>query len=412
MKTFKSALKTAVVGCMAAMLCMGTLPFAQASAEETLSTEVRPVAEYTFDKTGAAWLENSGSWGEAYNLSGTNHAKRENWGATSGGVNFSDDSCLYLTGDKYIFNELDAFTIAVDFYATRNANWYSALFSWDVLSASSVTNMSRFSIGYKTGQDWLRYSDVGILGSKAQEGTAYGAFFNEGVSLLSKNVNNADSGWWKFIYSVQPGGVAITYLTTGTSNVNYVEVNKVPDDYSLKDENGAFSIGGAFKNSSLSLEWKANAILDSLRIYDFAMTEEQMTELRWTSKICKSSVVVSPEIENGTVTADKMEALSGERIFFDVQPNDGYEIDKVYVNDMEIQPLDGIYYTHMTKAGVSVYATFKEMENDQPIVSDSEGGCSGAVTGTMIPILVAGLGGGLLAGKRKWNKDKAGRAKK
>lgn len=378
MHKLKTFLSTVFVCGLTAVSMGGILPTGKVNASAVGVTEVRPVAEYTFDKTGAEWLNNTGSWGEAYNLQGSTYAKRENWGENSGGVNFSDDSCLYLTGDKYIFNELDSFTIAVDFYATRNANWYSSLLSWDILDETSVTNMSRFSIGYKTGQDWLRYSDVGILGSIAQEGTSYGAFFTKGESLLSQNVDNANSGWWKFIYSVQPGGVAITYLTTGTSNVNYIEVNKVPADYSLKSENGAFSIGAAFKNNTHGIEWKANAILDNLRIYDFAMTETQITELRWTDKVCKSSVTVSSEIMNGSITADKMEALTGELVFLDVQPDEGYEIDKVYVNEMEIQPLDGIYYTKMTKAGVAVYATFKAIEVEEPVI-DSEVNSEGSI---------------------------------
>ena len=430
MKRLKAFFATIFTAGLCFPLLGGAVAVDTASATTLTPTEVRPVAEYTFDKTGDAWLENSGSWGEAYNLQKSSLAKRENWGANSGGVNFSDDSCLYLTGDKYIFNELDEFTIAIDFYAERNANWYSSLFSWDILEETSITNMSRFSIGYKTGQDWLRYSDVDILGSISKEGTAYGSFFSKGESLLSQNVDNANSGWWKFIYSVKPGGVAITYLTTGTSNVNYVTVNKVPADYSLKNENAAFSIGAAFKNSSLGLEWKANAIMDSLRIYDFAMTEMQMTELRWTSMVCKAPVVISSEIENGNVTANKTEALSGELVLLDVQPNAGYEIDKVYVNDMEILPLDGVYYTNMTKAGASVYATFKEIPTT-PVIpessnnssqtpgnsanssvnsSTSEGqdptspltGCFGTISGVAFPVAFAMLGAA-------WIKRKQGR---
>ena len=341
-----------IVGALVAASCtLGSLATAKVSAAEQTTREVRPVAEYTFDNSvGDGWLNNSGSWGAEYNLQKSNLAKRENWGANSGGVNFSDDSCVYLTGDKYIFNELDEFTVCVDFYAERNANWYSSLLSWDVLDASGFTNMSRFSIGYQTGQDWLKFSSVDILGSMAKEGTEYGAYFKKGESLLSKNVNSANSGWWKFYYSVKPGGTAITLLTTGTSNVNYVKVFNVPEDFSLKNENGAFSVGASFKNASLGLEWKANGILDNLRIYDFAMTESQLIELRWTNKICESDVVIA-STQNGTLTANKQTALNGELVLFDVQPNAGYEVDKVFVNDMEIAPLDGIYYTHMTKAG-------------------------------------------------------------
>ena len=181
-----------------------------------------------------------------------------------------------------------------------------------------------------------------------------------------------DGSYWHFAGRGADDNTTYSNITTGTSNVNYIEVNKVPADYSLKSENAVFSIGASFKNSASGIEWKANAILDNLKIYDFAMTEEQMTELRWTGKVCKSPITISSTIENGTVTANKAEALTGERVLLDVQPDVGYEIDKVYVNDMEILPLDGIYYTKMTKAGVSVYATFKEivLEEEEP---DSSG---------------------------------------
>lgn len=359
-KAVKKAVFSSLILCSAAALLLSGGIADNRTATAQTPREVAPFARWSFDgaEDSGAWLYNSGKSGAAYNLDKTPSARRENWGANNGGVNFADNSCLYLSGDKYIFNELSEFTLSVKFYATRNPYWYSSLFSWDELSAESATNLSRFSMGYRTGQDWLRYSDAGILGSCSQEGTNYGAFFTKGEPLLSQNAEKDDSGWWTFIYSVKPGGVAITYLATGTTQVNYVKAFKVPADYSLKSDSGVFSIGASFRNESLAMEYKSNAILDDVRIYDFAMTETQMNELRWTDKVCISDVSVSSEIRNGTVTASKTQALSGERILLNVTPDSGYVTQKVLVNDEEILPVDGIYYTHMTKSGLNVYAEF------------------------------------------------------
>lgn len=359
-KAVKKAIFSSFALCSAvALLSLGGAADGQTAVAQTLR-EVAPFARWSFDgaEESGAWLYNSGKSGAAYNLEKTPSARRENWGVNNGGVNFADNSCLYLSGDKYIFNELSEFTLSVKFYATRNPYWYSSLFSWDELSAESATNLSRLSMGYRTGQDWLRYSDVRILGSCAREGTNYGAFFTKGEPLLSQNSEKDNSGWWTFIYSVKPGGVAIAYLATGTSQVNYVKAFSVPADYSLHSDSGVFSIGASFRNESFAMEYKSNAILDDVRIYDFAMTETQMKELRWTDKVCTSDVSISSEIRNGSVTASKTQALSGERILLNVTPDSGYVTKKVLVNDEEILPVDGIYYTHMTKAGLNVYAEF------------------------------------------------------
>ncbi len=83
----------------------------------------------------------------------------------------------------------------------------------------------------------------------------------------------------------------------------------------------------------------------------WVIRDGQLPELYYN---CLNDITVSKDIENGAVTVDKTQAVDGETVTITATPNDGYELNKVYVNGTEI---DG---TAFEMSGASdVYATFK-----------------------------------------------------
>jgi plastocyanin len=94
-------------------------------------------------------------------------------------------------------------------------------------------------------------------------------------------------------------------------------------------------------------------------------------ELRVTLGVEKADhdVTVSDNIENGTVTPDKTKAKVGETVTFTVTPSDGYEIERVTVNEETIEAVDGVYSAVMVAGGLEISATFK--------AKAAGGGCAG-----------------------------------
>ena len=83
----------------------------------------------------------------------------------------------------------------------------------------------------------------------------------------------------------------------------------------------------------------------------WVIRDGQLPELYYN---CLNDITVSKDIENGAVTVDKTQAVDGETVTITATPNDGYELNKVYVNGTEI---DG---TAFEMSGASdIYATFK-----------------------------------------------------
>lgn len=62
---------------------------------------------------------------------------------------------------------------------------------------------------------------------------------------------------------------------------------------------------------------------------------------------------------NGTVTTDKTTAAAGEKVTLTVNPNDGYVIDSVKMNDTAITSENGVYSFIMPAAEAAVAVTFK-----------------------------------------------------
>lgn len=70
---------------------------------------------------------------------------------------------------------------------------------------------------------------------------------------------------------------------------------------------------------------------------------------------CLNDITVSDDIENGTITIDKTQAIDGEVVTVTATPNEGYVLNKIYVNGAE---KDGT--TFIVSGDSEVFATFSE----------------------------------------------------
>lgn len=97
----------------------------------------------------------------------------------------------------------------------------------------------------------------------------------------------------------------------------------------------------------------------------WVIRDGQLPELYYN---CLNDIAVSKDIENGAVTADKTQAVDGETVTITATPNDGYELNKVYVNGTEI---DG---TAFEMSGASdIYATFKPITPEYNVKVQTDG---------------------------------------
>lgn len=100
--------------------------------------------------------------------------------------------------------------------------------------------------------------------------------------------------------------------------------------------------------------------------------EVAVSENKATVKMVSGGLVVSSEfkaivhavtidpVENGSVTADKMEAVTGENIVFTVTPAAGYELESFMVNGAAVEVADGQATVAMAKDGLKVTASFTD----------------------------------------------------
>ena len=66
------------------------------------------------------------------------------------------------------------------------------------------------------------------------------------------------------------------------------------------------------------------------------------------------------QTQNGSVIADKSSAKEKEEVTLTVKANDGYELDKLFVNEKPVEVSNGKYKFKMPKENVKVSATFKK----------------------------------------------------
>ncbi|WP_294701788.1 S-layer homology domain-containing protein [uncultured Flavonifractor sp.] len=78
------------------------------------------------------------------------------------------------------------------------------------------------------------------------------------------------------------------------------------------------------------------------------------------------SVTISPDIQNGSVTASSVEAHQGDTVTLTVTPSSGYVVETVQYNGQTIAPQNGTYAFVMPAENVIITATFKKDGGTNP----------------------------------------------
>ena len=136
--------------------------------------------------------------------------------------------------------------------------------------------------------------------------------------------------------SRQPGSYGKVYLTDGE---NKIQVYKSKDPYTNLYEGYTATVKGNIQNYKGTIE-----------IVNFEVVE--YTAVNYSIEI--------PAFSNGTVTASATTDIAwGTEVEFTVTPAEGYTVDKVTVNDTEVNVVDN-KFTYTVDRNLTVNATFRE----------------------------------------------------
>lgn len=366
------------------------------NADVVVKTEKLPYIQYTFDNA-ENFLKNTGvSANDAtkdYRLKINGNASASDL-SSNGLAHFGENSSLYIPYEKNPFvDDLTDFTIAVDVKVERPTGWYGSVFSWDSFSSydnlgnsskKGIDNYHRINTSYvgQTADWWLRLGDRNWKANDGQR-LQYNSWAG-GKEIYSITPRTDNTGELTLVYSLSVGKILrVTAYQNGTA----VGTSIAQDisDWSLYTANSTyktFMIGGCYDtrfivsmaDNNFTQAQKYKGTMDNIRIYDFAMSDEQMAEYAATKKISVAGVRVE-ETENGSVNVSNTIPSVGEEVIITPVPDTEYEVDAVYVNGEAIQAENGVYKAVMQENGLSVRVTFKETAIKKlKVVSMSYGG--------------------------------------
>ena len=346
--------------------------------EPTYTAEINPYIEYTFDSV-ANFTKNTGSSAsdstKDYTLK-INGSADANALQYDGYANFSENASLYIPMENNPFiSDLTDFTITVDVNAGLPQNWYGSIFSWDSFtnftntgSGSEIDKYSRISTRYATSTSnvWFRLCDT-YWKDSADYKLQYNSYLG-GKNFYVSETKTETSGLSTIVYSLEQGKtLKVKAYQNGVQIGTPLSLDI--SSWSLYDASSTyktFMIGGCYDTryitdlTTFTSAQKFVGTMDNIRIYDFAMTEEQMSEYAVNKSLSTSGIQIA-ESENGTVSVDNYTPAIGEEVVFNVGPNNGYELSELKVNGEAIEAVDGVYKTTMIRDGLYVEATFKKL---------------------------------------------------
>lgn len=360
--------------------------------EPTYKANITPYIEYTFDSV-ENFLKNTGSSANTKNydlqINGNASASDLQYG---GYANFSENAALYIPEENNPFDgDLTNFTITVDVDAGRAKGWYSALFSWDSFSSfdkkgdsssKGIDKYSRINTPYKstTSANWLfRLCDTAWKTNDGQK-LQYNSYAG-GKNIWQPDEWKDASGMTTIVYSLEEGKTLTVKAYQNGTQVGET-VSEDISSWSLYNASSTyktFMIGGCYDTRYMtSLESFTSAekfvgTMDNIRIYDFAMTEEQMSEYAVNNSLSASGIQIA-ESENGSASVENYTPAIGEKVVINTSPNVGYEVDKVFVNGVQVEAVDGVYSTTMIHDGLYIEVTYKKtLESKFNVISMASG---------------------------------------
>lgn len=391
----KAFLTKALVGVFALSFVSGFATVTKTPEAASAATEkvtVKPYVEYTFDSV-ENFLKNTGSSANTKNydlqINGNASASDLQYG---GYANFSENAALYIPEENNPFDgDLTNFTITVDVDAGRAKGWYSALFSWDSFSSfdnkgdsssKGIDKYSRINTPYKstTTANWLfRLCDTAWKTNDGQK-LQYNSWAG-GKNIWQPDEWKDASGMTTIVYSLEEGKTLTVKAYQNGTQVGET-VREDISSWSLYNASSTyktFMIGGCYDTRYMtSLESFTSAekfvgTMDNIRIYDFAMTEEQMSEYAVNNSLSASGIQIA-ESENGSASVENYTPAIGEKVVINTSPNVGYEVDKVFVNGVQVEAVDGVYSTTMIHDGLYIEVTYKKtLESKFNVISMASG---------------------------------------
>lgn len=340
---------------------------------------IKPYIQYTFD-TADTMLTNTGTSAsdatKNYNLSLKGNATAVNM-CYMGDVEFKDNAALYLENDNNPFanGDLTDFTVALD-VSLRYSSWYGAPVSWDGVvgdadagSYSDHKYMRVTSAGYASDADWLRFIDNqtwsdekgGSIANKAHwEAWGRGSKFYQG----DRTVN--ETSMLTLIISVDKDSKLTAKSYLGVYEQETLTQSLEGKNWELysneADAVNRFTLGAAYdsRSSEKNMSSKLNGRMDNVRIYDFAMSEEEMASYATSDdkQLYVDGVEIDKEIVGGTVTVDKTRPEIGEEVTITPVADANAELKEITVNGEAIEAVDGVYKATMVNGGLFVSAKF------------------------------------------------------
>ena len=346
----------------------------------TYKAEILPYIEYTFDdaqnfygNTGASASDTTKDY-TLKKASATADIQR------NGYVEFAKNDMLYLpmgennSKNPFANGELQNFTFAFDVNATwDNADgaWFRTLFALDSFTAygenTELEKYCRIESKAFYGTEWFRSGLKGLTPNKEQYKT-----YSEG-KIVYGDVAGTTTGSLTIVFSYESGNTL--KIKTYKDKQEVASVSLELNGWTVYNEASSyktFTLGGCYdtryiqsidasNNVTLSgFAGKFTGAMDNIRIYNFAMSETQMAEYAVNKSLSASGIVLSNS-ENGKVSVANVTPAIGEEVILNVMPEADYEVDKVLVNGVAIEAVDGVYKTTMIYDGLYVEATFKKM---------------------------------------------------
>ncbi len=341
---------------------------------------VMPYIQYTFDSADTM-LKNTGTSAsdttKNYDLNLLGNATATNM-CYMGDVEFKDNSALYLDGANNPFanGDLTDFTLTLDVTA-RYSSWYASVASWDGVKGdadNAETNGNNYS-GHqymrvssawnKNDANWMRFIDNTTWGDELGNSILnkpHWESWGRGTALYTGERTVEETPKITLVISVDKDSkmVVKSYMGVEEAETIEMELSSSWDLYKDMDVQ-RFTLGGAYDSRlNQHLQMKLNGRMDNVRVYDFAMTEDEMDSYASSDdkQLYVDGVEIDSEIVGGTVTVDNVQPEIGEEVTLTPVADGNAELIEVTVNGQEIEAVDGLYKTTMVEGGLFVSAKF------------------------------------------------------
>ena len=344
------------------------------SANAEGKVEIKPYLEYLFNSADTLY-DNTGTSAsdttKDYTLQkyGTSKEVDMCYGEQ---LNLEDNAALYLRGENNPFANGDledfTFTMQVKVQHNSNSNWFSAPVSWDSFSGNPDNNAdggyakhqyTRISTAQNSSNaDWIRFTDSQAMNLTSPHWESY----YKGKPLYTGDRTAGDSSFVTLMISVDKDSLMTVKAYEGTTEVTtltYDLTDKNWDTYLADATTKQFTIGSAWDSrNGGKLEMKTFGRIDNVRVYDFAMSETEMSNYANRLKLVVDGIEIDEEIIGGTVSVEDYTPAIGEEVVLNVVPETGSEIGEVTVNGEVVEPVNGVYKTTMVQGGLFVSANF------------------------------------------------------